>query len=234
MEPQRNDVTVVDIRMPFLSMVLFMVKWAIASIPALIILVVLGFFVAAILAALGRPLMEKTRTFGTSDLPTTNTLAVDKQVPKHEGWINDTANVLSGPDRERLSDILRRYQRETHHQLTVLTVPTLSGENIERFSDRVANAWGLGYKGLDNGILVTLAIKERKVRIELGRGMEPYISESTAQSIITSMTPALAKGDFAGGLESGLNQLMEKARTFVIKTSGLPANNQGGADRATA
>ncbi len=138
-------------------------------------------------------------------------------VPKHEGWINDTANVLSSPERNRLSDILSRYQQETHHQLAVLTVPTLSGESIETFSLRVANTWGLGYKGLDNGILVTLAMKERRVRIELGKGMNRYISDSTAQSIVsTSMTPAFAKGDFSGGLEAGLSRLMQEARSFVV------------------
>jgi uncharacterized protein len=149
--------------------------------------------------------------------------AEGKWVPKHEGWVNDTANVLSSPDRKRLSDMLSRYHQETHHQLAVLTVPTVSGESIEIFSLRVANSWGLGYKGLDNGILITLAMKERMVRIELGKGMQRYISDSTAQSIMdTSMTLAFAKGDFAGGLELGLNRLMEEGRSFVIKASDLP------------
>jgi uncharacterized membrane protein YgcG len=121
MEPQRNDVTVVDIKMPFGSMVVFMVKWAIASIPAFIILVVLGFFVAATLATFGRPWMGMSWTFKTSGLPDKNSLTVGKRVSTHEGWINDTANILSGQDRERLSDDLRHYHRETHHQLAVLT-----------------------------------------------------------------------------------------------------------------
>lgn len=148
-------------------------------------------------------------------------------VPQHEGWINDTANVLSVADRQRLSDILNQYHRETHHQLAVLTVPTLSGESIEAFSLRVANAWGLGYRRVDNGILVTLAMKERRVRIELGKDMERYISDATAQAIIsTTMTRAFAKGDFAGGLEGGLNQLMEKARGFVVNASDLPTKTR--------
>jgi uncharacterized protein len=66
-------------------------------------------------------------------------------------------------------------------------------------------------------------MKERRVRTELGKGMQRYISDSTAQTIInTAMTPAFAKGDFAGGLEAGLNQLMEKARSFVVNASDLP------------
>ena len=99
MELQRKDVTVVDIKMPFGSMVVFMVKWAIASIPAFIILVVLGFFVAATLAAFGRPWMAMSWTFKTSGLPAKNSVTVGERVPQHEGWINDIANVLSGQDR---------------------------------------------------------------------------------------------------------------------------------------
>jgi uncharacterized protein len=146
-----------------------------------------------------------------------------KWVPKYEGWVNDTANVLSDPDRKRISDMLSRYHAETFHQLVVLTVPTLSGEGIEEFSLRVANSWQLGYKGLDNGILVTLAVKERAVRVELGKGMEHYISDATVKTIIdSSMTPAFAHGDFSGGFRRGLNRLMDEARHYVVKASDLP------------
>jgi uncharacterized protein len=81
------------------------------------------------------------------------------------------------------------------------------------------NSWGIGHKDFDNGILVTLAMKERKIRIELGLGMEKYITNATAQLIIqNSMVPAFRKGDYAGGLESGLKQLMKEARKFVINS----------------
>ncbi|MBU3949170.1 MAG: TPM domain-containing protein [Proteobacteria bacterium] len=140
------------------------------------------------------------------------------KTPKIDSWVNDSANILSKEDQSKLSNILNQYHNETHHQIVILIVPTLSGETIEDFSLRVAKANGIGYKGYDNGILITLAVKEKKVRIELGKGMEPYISNSTAKMIIvTKMTPYFAKDDFATGLENGLNQLMEKAREFVIK-----------------
>ena len=101
-------------------------------------------------------------------------------------------------------------------------MPTLSGEKIESFSLRVANSWKLGQKGLDNGILVTMAMKERAVRIELGAGMERFISNTTAQSIINnSMVPAFRKADYAGGLEAGLEQLMREGRRFVVTPAEL-------------
>jgi uncharacterized protein len=140
-------------------------------------------------------------------------------VPRHEGWVTDTANVLSVPERKRLSDLLERYHHETRHQLAVLTVPSLSGESIESYSFRIANAWALGYKGFDNGILVALSMKERQVRIQLGKGMERYISDAQALAIIqNTMIPAFKKGNFADGLERGLTDLMKEARRYVVKS----------------
>jgi uncharacterized protein len=149
--------------------------------------------------------------------------AADGQpVPRLEARVTDVARLLSEADRERISDLLARYERETSHQIGVLLIPTISGEKIESFSLRVANAWKLGQKGLDNGILVTMAMKERAVRIELGVGMERFISNATAQSIINNaMVPAFRKGDYAGGLQAGLEQLMTEGRRFVVTPTEL-------------
>jgi len=122
---------------------------------------------------------------------------------------------------------LANYERETSHQIGVLLIPTLSGESIESFSLRVANSWKLGQKGLDNGILVTLAMEERAVRIELGLGMERFISNAAAQSIIkNSMVPAFRRGDYAGGLHAGLEQLMSEGRRFVVTPAELQRGRQ--------
>jgi uncharacterized protein len=147
--------------------------------------------------------------------------------PRLEGPVTDVENVLPDAERDRLGDRLARYERETSHQIAVLLIPTLSGERIESFSLRVASSWKLGREGLDNGILVTLAMKERAVRIEVGLGMERFISNATALSIInTSMVPAFRKGDYAGGLEAGLDELMRKGRRFVV-TPGHPQRAHG-------
>jgi len=153
--------------------------------------------------------------------------AANKQCsPALEGWVNDTANVFSAIDRKALSDMLSAFHNETHHQLVVLTVPTLSGEAIETFSKRVFNCWGLGYKGINNGILVLLAINDRKGRIELGFGMSPYITDATAQSIMDSMIPEFKKREYAGGIKLGLERLMQEARRFVVNPSDLPAQHE--------
>jgi uncharacterized protein len=157
----------------------------------------------------------------------TSPVTASEWIPKLEDRITDIAHVLSTTDRKRLIDMLDGYERETFHQIAVLTIPTLSGESIESFSLRVVNSWKLGHKGLDNGILVTLAMKERRIRIELGFGMEKFITNATADSIIrNAMVPAFVKGDFAGGLESGLKQLMKEARKFVITPADLQRSKQ--------
>ena len=160
-------------------------------------------------------------------LLTVSLVAGSEWVPKLEDRITDTANVLSASDRRRLVEILARYEHETFHQIAVLTIPSLRGESIESFSFRVANSWAIGHKDFNDGILVTLAMKERKIRIELGLGMEKFITNATAQSIIeTSMVPAFRKNDYAGGLESGLKQLMKEARKLVINPELKRSNEQ--------
>ena len=133
----------------------------------------------------------------------------------------DLAHVFSMTEAERISRMLADYEDETSHELAVLTVPTLEGEAIESFSLRVADAWNLGREGVNNGILVTLALKERTARIELGPGFEPYIPNAKAQEIMNeSMIPAFAKGQFAEGVESGLRRLMDEGRKFVVPNRG--------------
>ncbi len=144
-------------------------------------------------------------------------------VPMLNGRVNDAANVLSIEDQERLSKLLRDYEKETRHQIAVLIVPTLAGEAIESFCLRTAKAWRLGRKGIDDGIVVCMAINDRLVRIELGIGMNRYISNAEAKEIIdVEMTPSFAKGDFGGGLERGLKRLMEEGRRFVATEMPVP------------
>jgi uncharacterized protein len=133
-------------------------------------------------------------------------------------WIKDDANALAKSDRERLSDLLRGYQQETQHQILVLIVPTIGNESIENFSLRAFNEIGIGRKGINDGMLILVAMKERQVRIELGKGMGSFISNADAAEIITrDITPSFSRGDVAGGLERGLVRLMDEGRRFTPK-----------------
>lgn len=144
-------------------------------------------------------------------------IGAQAQTPLPKGRITDQAVVLSVQDYRRLAQLLATYERETSHQIAVLTVPSLSGESIEAFSLRVAKSWGMGRKGVNNGILVVLAPQERKVRIQLGLGFERYITNARAEEIIrTQMLPPFRQRKYAEGLEHGLTELMAEGRNFVV------------------
>lgn len=128
--------------------------------------------------------------------------------PRLEGRVTDLARVLSAEQRHRLTEELAA---DSPPEIALLTVPTLSGESIEAFSLRVFNTWDLGKQGQDKGLLVTFALQEGKVRIELGRGLESVLPREVVDSVVhTDMTPAFRNGDYAGGLEKGIRHLVRE------------------------
>jgi uncharacterized protein len=137
-------------------------------------------------------------------------------VPALKSRINDYAVVLDVKLRAGLESRLAAYEKETTHQIAVLTVTSLNGEAIEAFSLRVANAWGLGRKGLDNGVLLLVAPRERQVRIELGKQMGVYVSDAQAASITAGMLVLFKNGDLGGGVELGVTELMKACRAYKI------------------
>jgi uncharacterized protein len=139
-------------------------------------------------------------------------------VPRLRGHVNDYAGILTAQQRADIESRLTKYEQETTHQMVVLTVPTLGAESIESFSLRVANAWRLGRKDLDNGVLITVSPSDRKARIELGRGMNKYVSDTVAAEIMTSvMTPQFRTGDYAHGIELGVERLMTEFRAYRVR-----------------
>ena len=140
-------------------------------------------------------------------------------VPQLQDWVTDLAGIFTDSRRDTLIAILARYEEETSHQIAVLAVDSLRGEPIKSFSLRVANTWGLGQRGLNNGILVTVSPVDRAARIEIGLGLEEVIPVSLATSILqTHMFPAFRRGDYEGGIEAGVKALMTAARRLEIPT----------------
>jgi uncharacterized membrane protein YgcG len=146
-------------------------------------------------------------------------------VPAHKSRVNDYANILDPGQRADLEAQLRAYEKETRHQIAVLTVRSLEGESIESYSLRVAKAWALGQKGLNNGVLLTVAPNERKVRIELGKGMSRYVSDTQAQEIISEMLVSFRAGDIGRGVQLGVTQLMKACRAYKLN-KGIYAKTQ--------
>jgi uncharacterized protein len=138
-------------------------------------------------------------------------------VPALRARVTDLAGLLPPEARSRLETELARFERETSHQIAVLTVPSLEGEPIEDFSMRVAEAWKLGQKGVDNGILVTVSKADRRARIEVGYGLEGIVPDAVANRILEDvMIPRFRSGDYPGGIEAGVDALMRTARGEVV------------------
>jgi uncharacterized protein len=139
--------------------------------------------------------------------------------------VTDLAGVLDPAAAARLESRLADFERETTHQIAVLTVPTLEGEPIETFALRVAESWQLGQAGADNGILVVVAPRDRRARIEVGYGLEGVVPDVVAKRVLEDvMFSHFRGGDFAGGIEAGVGALMQAARGEVVE---LPPARRG-------
>lgn len=145
-----------------------------------------------------------------------------RPVPTHTGHVNDTANILKAEERERIEKALAEYERETFHQIAVLTIPTLAGADIEAYSVRVYKAWKLGQNGIGDGILMTIAMNDRIVRIQPGPVMEKYISEDDASAVVEEhIIPAFKRGDYSRGVQAGVIEMMRLGRRLVVKKEDI-------------
>ncbi len=136
-------------------------------------------------------------------------LAAASNVPYLTGRVTDNAEILSPSMRASLTERLRAHEGRTGNQIAVLTVPSLEGESIEEYADAVFKEWKLGQKGKDNGILVVVAPHDRRMRIEVGYGLEGTVPDSLAGSIIrNARTPRFKSNDFDGGIDAGVSAVL--------------------------
>ncbi len=128
--------------------------------------------------------------------------AATPPVPERpSGYIMDLAGVMDHNTQTRLQELLKELEQQTTAQVVVLTIDSLEGEPIEQFSHRTAVKWALGRKGKDNGVLITVAVKDRKYRLEVGYGLEAALPDSRVGSIGREhLVPNFRKGDFSAGI----------------------------------
>lgn len=122
------------------------------------------------------------------------------------GRVNDYAQIISRTAVQQLERQLAELERTDSTQIVVLTVPSLQGQNLEEFSIKVAESWKVGQKGFDNGAILLIAKAERKIRIEVGRGLEGKLTDLVSGRIIRGeIAPRFKTGDFDGGVIAGIN-----------------------------
>ncbi len=151
-------------------------------------------------------------------------------VPKNDGWVTDNAGILTASTERKLEALMESYRVGSGHEIAVLTVPELSGTSIERLALEVGRSWGLGEKGKNNGALLVVAYKDRKLRIEVGRGLEGELTDSRCGRIIRDViAPYFRKGDTNGGIEAGVLAMHEVAggEYGVLKRRGKSGGGLG-------
>ena len=143
----------------------------------------------------------------------------DVAVPPLTGRVVDQTGTLSSGDIARLNRTLKDLEARKGSQIAVLIVPTTAPEAIEQYSIRVAEAWKIGRKKIDDGALLVVAKDDRKLRIEVGYGLEGALNDVTAKRIIDEViTPKFRSGDYAGGITAGIDRIIN-----VIDGEPLPA-----------
>lgn len=131
--------------------------------------------------------------------------AAEPTYPQLTGRIVDDAGLLSPADRAELDTELKTLEDKSSDQVVVVTLPSLQGFTIEDFGYQLGRHWGIGTKEKDNGVLLIVAPKERKVRIEVGRGLEPLLTDAMSNVIINgAILPRFRSGDYAGGIKEGV------------------------------
>lgn len=137
----------------------------------------------------------------------TNGLALE--APPLGARINDYASMLSPQSTAALEQKLAAFERETSNQIVLLTVPSLQDETIEGLAIKVADAWQIGQEDKDNGVILLLAKQERKIRIEVGTGLQGALPDITAAQIIRNvMAPHLKTGNYDAGITAGLDAII--------------------------
>ncbi len=155
-------------------------------------------------------------------------------VPPLKSRVTDLTNTLNPNQRAALEQTLAEFEARKGSQIAVLLVPTTQPETVEQYAVRVEETWKLGRKGIDDGVLLVVAKDDRRLRIEVGYGLEGVLPDAAAKRIIEEdITPRFKQGDFYGGIRAGVDRIMR-----TIEGEPLPppraaqGARHGGADVA--
>ncbi|MDT7933915.1 MAG: TPM domain-containing protein [Sphingomonadaceae bacterium] len=131
--------------------------------------------------------------------------------PKLEGRVTDAANIIPAGSRAELDAKLRMFEAQTGRQFVVATIPDLQGYDIADYGYQLGRAWGIGQRGQNNGILLIVAPNERRIRIEVGYGLEGDLPDAVASSIVRNdIRPRFKAGDLPGGISAGVDAVLKQ------------------------
>jgi uncharacterized protein len=158
--------------------------------------------------------------------------ALDVPPPPRQ-WFTDAAGIVTPDQAAALNEKLRNFEQQSGAQFIIYTFPALDGEALEDFTIRCAEKWKVGQKKYDNGVILFLFMKERKIRFEVGYGLEPTLTDAFTTRVRTeALAPRLAKGDYFGGLNAAADAIIAKVTKNEEPVAPLnPSGSQRG--RAT-
>lgn len=143
-------------------------------------------------------------------------------IPPLTGGVMDHASLLSSTEKQNIHNKIMKLETETGSQIAVLIIPTLNNENIVNYGVRVMEKWQLGRKGVDDGVLLIVALNDRKMRLEIGYGLEGAIPDITAQSILNQyLIPYFKQGNYSQGITNTVDVIIAK-----INNEPLPTLNE--------
>jgi uncharacterized protein len=155
-------------------------------------------------------------------------LLTPQSVPANDGWVTDLAGLLDVTEERALEAELDGYRAKTGHELAVLTVKSLDGGSIEQLGLETARTWKMGRAGVDDAALLVIARDERKLRIEVGRGLEGELTDLECGRIIrNTIAPRFKQGDYSGGVHAGVQAMMESITPGSVGPQAAPASKDG-------
>ncbi|MDX9758977.1 MAG: TPM domain-containing protein, partial [Bacteroidota bacterium] len=143
--------------------------------------------------------------------------------PELRRYVTDLAGVLGEQDVARIEQLLRQYDERTSNQFVVLIVPSLEGEALEEYAMLVAERNLIGQEGKDNGLLFLVSTGDRKMRFEVGYGLEPVLTDAATSLIISDMVvPQFRSGNYAQGIYDGMNTAIKIATGEFTVSESMP------------
>jgi uncharacterized protein len=175
-----------------------------------------------------------------AELSVVHAADAEPSFPSLSGRVVDQAQILDAAARTRIDGKLEQLESKTGTQLVVATLRSLQGYDISDYGYRLGRSWGIGQKGKNNGAILLVAPNERKVRIEVGYGLEGTITDAVSRLIIeNAILPRFRTGDFQGGIERGVDDLVlllsgnaEDFKRRAAEQQARPSGTSGGASFA--
>jgi uncharacterized protein len=135
------------------------------------------------------------------------------EVPKLTGYVNDYGGMISPQVKSQIENELSSFEKSDSTQVVILTIPSLEGAVLEEFAIKAGEAWKIGQKGKDNGVIIVVSKGDKKIRIEVGRGLEGKLTDLMAGRIIDLVIkPRFKRGDYDGGLHAGVAAIIDASR----------------------